>query len=129
MLTSCDSRLDARNAKKSYVHVRWAWPCTKNKTLFRYANEKDNLCVDILQFPSPHLITQLVLSCTRGGEGKKTGGLEAEASARKGPSKVYVSGCLSMCVTVYFSGSLCVWLSVDSKTLSVHVAGCVSLCL
>ena len=49
MLTSCDSRLDARNAKKSYVHVRWAWPCTENKTLVRYANEKDNLCVDILQ--------------------------------------------------------------------------------
>ncbi len=59
MLTSCDSRLDARNAKKSYVHVRWAWPCTKNKTLVRYANEKDNLCVDILQFPSPHLITDM----------------------------------------------------------------------
>ena len=30
---------------------------------------------------------------------------------------------------VYFSGSLCVWLSVDSKTLCVHVAGCMSLCL
>ncbi len=85
---------------------------------------RKTICV-LISYNSTHLR----LSCTRGGEGKKTGGLEAEASARKGPSKVYVSGCLSMCVTVYFSGSLCVWLSVDSKTLSVHVAGCVSLCL
>ena len=45
-----------------------------------------------------------------------------------GPS-VYVSGCLSMCLTVYGSGCLCVWLSVGSRTLSVYVAGCLSVCL
>ena len=54
VLTSSDSRHDAEDAKKSYVHVSWASPCNESNSLFRYAGEKDNLCVDILQFPPSH---------------------------------------------------------------------------
>ena len=54
VLTSSSSQHDAEHAKKSYVHVSWASPCNETNSLFRYAGENENLCVDILQFPPSH---------------------------------------------------------------------------
>ena len=54
VLTSSDSQHDAEDAKNSYVQVSWASPCNETNSLFSYAGENQNLCVDILQFPPSH---------------------------------------------------------------------------